>query len=305
MFTFPYETTPCAQYVLDDVRKQLQRAMIDGHLQPMTLDNGKVVPHVYQVPPAASDVPGFSQPIQVTAVGGKSFIACDPRAFVRQGLDGVMKVTSHAEYQVLRVRTLLTYSWSKGHAEELIGLSDLPLQAYSRWVSEAIVRRLGLSPAEQMQLTMLAAYFYLCQHVSGEPLSEREKTAWAARIARVTRVAADVVFRMLDEVPMMANVIDFTAACSSFVQSARLERFNAGLLYSMLGGSWFGANAKEIVAVAIEYPPTFLSLLYGSVVDRSFRNTGFTRLVEQMNRNNAHRLFQVALVSHMESLADD
>lgn len=304
MFSYPYETTPCAQYVLDDVRKALQRSMVEEALRPLEFAGGKTIPTVVMVTPSRSAIPVFSQPLHFTHFG-RELLAVDVRPFTREAIDGTLKIAAPAEFEFLKARTVLTYGWVNDGAETMAGMTDLPMLAFSRWISEAIVRRLGLSPAEQMQLSMLSAYYYLCLHRDNTPLSEREKTAWTARIARTTRVGAEAVFQMLDSVPVMGDVIDFTQQCATFVNTARLERFTAGLLYSMLGGSWFGANSKETAAVAIEHPPTFMAMLYAAVVDRSFRNAGFSRLVEQLNRNSAHKHYLTALVAYMESLADD
>lgn len=305
MYNTPYQTTPCAQYVLTDTLRHLQAAMINGELLPLTLENGKAVDGVFQVSPECKSVPAFSQPIQYTTVSGRQVLVCDPRAMVRMGLDRKLKVVATAEYQLLRTYTLLVQVWLSGKQDEIAALTDLPLQAYNRWVTEAIVRRLGLTPSDQMQLSILTAYFYLCQFTSAESLNERDRTGWAGKISRVTRVNVDTVMAMLESVPLMANVTDFTTQASQFVQTTRLERFNPGLLYSMLGGSWFGANAREFVAVAVEYPPALLAMLYSATIDRSYRNTGFTRLVEQLNRGGAHATYQKALGQLLGALSDE
>jgi hypothetical protein len=63
--------------------------------------------------------------------------------------------------------------------------------------------------------------------------------------------------------------------------SVRLKDFNAGVLFTLLGNTWFGANAKEMIAVATEHPPTWIAMLLSAFTERTFKNSQIAKILER------------------------
>jgi hypothetical protein len=68
-------------------------------------------------------------------------------------------------------------------------------------------------------------------------------------------------------------------------------------LFTVLGGTWFGANAKELVAVALEHPPTWISILLAAFTERSFRNSQLGKLAERGSNKKTGEDFVVAVLN--------
>ena len=85
--------------------------------------------------------------------------------------------------------------------------------------------------------------------------------------------------------------------------SPRLASLNAGFLVTAIGGVWFGANARENVAVSLEYPPLFITLVYKALMDRSYHSTMLSRFVEISNRRDAGKDFTRNLANFLEMTA--
>jgi hypothetical protein len=292
MFKFPYETTPCAAYNLADIRKALQHAMIEGQLSPAHTLKGNAVDGVLAVPPYVKSVPTFAHPVSFD-YHGKESLVIDTRAFVSQKMSGETRVTDPTSYQFLVLRGALTALWSSGSVSDLAQLGDFPVKVFSRLLAEGIVRRLGLTPGDQMRLMALAGYWHLCQYIDGAQIHQDTGIKLAGKVARATAISVEKVLEVMDLLaagdntyPVIGSIEAFIVAAKDVVQSSRMEMLNLGLIYGSVGGVWFGANAREIVAVALEYPPVFLAMMYMALNDRTFHAAMFTKLVEQSKRGD-------------------
>ncbi|MNN83385.1 hypothetical protein D3C81_2004180 [compost metagenome] len=90
----------------------------------------------------------------------------------------------------------------------------------------------------------------------------------------------------------MALLEDFIKGLQAhFSNNTRISQVNAGFLVMTLGRSWFGYGAQEIAAVAIEYPPAYLSLVEAAANAKVWRKTHLGKLVENLNQNRAAEAF--------------
>lgn len=291
MFTYPYETTPCADYALGNVIKGIRLALINDGLRPAQLLSGNAAGNVLVVTPLTPDVPPFSHPLEVDHHGTK-WVVFDGRGFTRMTREREVVVTARNEYDLTYLRAFLSSYWSSHSPSDLLALGNLPLTVYCRWVAEGIVRRMGLDPASQMVVTIIVGYFYLSLFREDEVLDESDLIKFAKQISSATAVPVDKCLEIADQLSPMRNIGDFVDNVIKVVNSTRLEKFSVGLLYSILMNSWFGiANHQEIVAVALEHPPTFLALVYTALKDRTYRNSGLARLVLQNDKGDKGRQF--------------
>lgn len=306
MFKNPYDTTPCDSHDVSKIRLALQHAVIEGQLQPARTVKGETVTGVMEVPPYVKTVPPFAHPLPIV-YSGKVLTVIDPRAFVTQKMSGETRIANPTEYQFLVLRGILAHLWIMGEEEGMTELGDLPIRVYSRLVSEALVRRLNLTPGDQLRLTVLAAYYHLCQYTAETSFDEHHIVRLAGRIGRATAISVDRVLEVLDALkdehdayPVLGPLDSFIRAIEVVVPSPRVSILNVALVYAAIGGVWFGAYAREIVAVSLEYPPTFLAMLYMAINDRTYHGAMFSKLVDQVQRNGAGEDFGKRLFKLVE-----
>lgn len=307
MFKTPYDTTACSSYVLKDIVSALQHAMVDGQLRAaQTLKNNTPIEGMYEVPSYVKSVPAFSHPVVFEHFGQKLFVV-DTRPFVRDGRDGEMKVTNASEYKFMVLRGLLTKAWVEGSADDFVAMGDLPVQAFIRLVSENIVRRFGLDPmSQQIAAVITGLYYYSLFIPAGDDFGGDQLLKVASKIARVTRIPVQRVLEILEADPdaPLTKINDLASYCQELrraVNSPRLNNFNPGLLISAVSGVWYGAAAREVVAVAMEYPPTFFAMVYSALTDRSYHGAYFSKLVAEIDRKGGGKEFQANLVSFLEA----
>ncbi|WJJ55200.1 virion structural protein [Xanthomonas phage RTH11] len=169
--------------------------------------------------------------------------------------------------------------------------NDISARVFIRLLSEALVRRLSLGPAEQQAIAAVCGLFYFSNFVQGEVDAE-EKERIAVAVSRITRISPQSVMRFYEgDVPQADSLDGFCNALRHVVQNPRLERVDAAFIITLMGGVWFGGQARMVVAVALEYPPVWLALIYQALTDRSFHGASLTKMVETENRGNAGAQF--------------
>jgi hypothetical protein len=300
MFKTPYHTTVCLQYHLAPIISGLRLAKIEGQTITAKTSSGKQYSGIQMLLPSVNTIAPFTQPLDVDGIW-----YIDARAFLTIDREDNIKVTAPNELDFLILRAILSKQWSDGDQQGLSIIQDFPLRIYTRFLSEALVRRLGLDPLEQMKLAVLSGFFYLSQFETDLKLNDRNKTSFAIRISRATSIGTDKVLSILDEMHNFGDELvgcsleDFCHDAKRVLTSIRANQINPGIIIASISGSWYGANSRETVAAALEYPPFFNALIYSALSDRSYHGSYFAKLVAQIDRNNNALGYQRALVDYI------
>lgn len=279
----PYDTMACTGFLMKKTTDALEEAFVLGHLTPSATD-----PRVLLVEggsPVVDQVPSFAHPLFINPrKEEQGYVVVDVRYFGRfDKLANRFVNRNVVEYDLAHNRAKLTRIWSTEYPTVLQNVSDIPMAIYASWVSEAVSRKFQLEPREQLLFSILAAYFYCCLFMEDQQLSEQERIKISGRIARTLRTSAQNVLEVIEGLNVISGVKQFCEVAPGAVGSIRLQMLNPGLLYTLLKGTWFGVNAPEIIATAVEHPPTWLSIVMASFKDRSFKNTSITKIAERVS----------------------
>lgn len=308
MFLTPYQTTACSATVgLPQIQSALQRAEVHDDLAPAVTLKGAVLEGVLLVPPYVKDIKPFSMPLEFDTPKGRR-VAIDVRGVTKMTGDRSFKVLAGGEYEGAMIRAALTNHWLDGAANDFRNFGDIAARVFIRLLSESIVRRLHLSPFEQQGVVVASGLFYYSNFIpTGEgPLADSEKERIAVAVARLTRINAQTVMDLMaGDVPRVVDLSSFCDALRYIVKSPRLQHVDAAVIMTLMGGLWFGGNAKQLMAVALEYPPIWFALVYQALNDRSFHGAGLTKMVEAENRGNSGAQFIRDVVSYLENTSDE
>lgn len=286
IFKTAYETTACSGFQIKRTAEAVKVANAHGHL------SHKDSPKCRQVEGGASvvdDIPAFAHPLLVGENEHGSYLVMDARPFGSwDRANGNFRVRNAIEYDIAVYRLKLNAVWLEQNPAVLRDLSTVPMDVYAAWISEAIARRFMLDPREQYLLAILAAFFYTCLFTEQTgKLDDREAMRAATAISRTTNSKAEDVLEVIEQLDVLSTASDFCTAAAIVTGSVRLKELNAGLLFSILGGTWFGTNAKEMVAVAVEHPPTWIAILVAAFNSRTFKNATITKIAEARNKRDA------------------
>lgn len=294
-----YDTTACHGYLINKTIDALLQAYHSGQL---AFDNA-----IYTVEGGASIVnaiPAFAHPIDFTKHDKHQHekiainIAVDVRQYGKKDeRQNVFVIRNDIEYKLAIHRGSLNRIWLAQSPSILRDISPVPMMIFSSWLSESLGKRYALDPREQLNIAILSAIFYSSQFTNDSELDEQSKLRVVGSVTKATKASAKDVLEIIDKVSVVHNTTDFCKHAYEISGSVRLKELNAGVLYSVLGGSWFGTNAKEMIAVAIEHPPTWLSILMSAYTERSYKNSQITKLLDRLSTKDSGKNYMQAILN--------
>lgn len=295
MITSPWNTTVLRQHKLESYLSELSIAMMDGHLHHA---GGRCT----YVSASSTKVPPFVMPITSKEYGTrkvthvKGGVVIDARSFSREDrVNGGTIIANQMQAELFFRMGDLTSLWVEDPTShiEFLRVGDLAANVYTRWIGQAIVSKLGLDMEAARDINIVAATFYAHKFYSAEEaLSEDGVGKISHMINRWTRFPLANIEAIVPTLPYMSHIEDFIQAIhSTFEHNARIKQINAGFLIMSLGNSWFGYGAREISAVAIEYPPVFLSLVEAACNTKVWKRTYLGQLVDRLNVSRAADTF--------------
>lgn len=273
-----YDTLVGSGYKLDKITYGIEKAIINGEY--VKDDNNENIFRLYSHD--LNDIPVFFHPLILEERDDRKIIL-DLRQYTRLDKasgDYQFRLTNESSFQVNR--GLLNALWVERDPFVLLNVSPLPMIIFSGWISENIARRYALDPRDQLNIAIFTAYYYYCLFSDNDKFDDEDKNRIISSISRNLRCSAQDVIEILDNVDYsIDNITDYCKELESISSNVRLKNFNPTVLFQLLGGSWFGSNAKELIAVSLEHPPTWIALVLSAYTERTYRNTILAKTAER------------------------
>lgn len=290
-----YDTTACNSFLMKKTIDSVVVAQSHGQLTNTPNLHVKMVEGGNSVSDA---IIAFAHPLEYSDFNKSIYLAIDVRGYGKfDPTQNIFRVRNEMEYKLALHRATLNQVWISDSPTILRDISQLPISIFASWISEAIAKRYALDPLEQLNLAILAAVFYNSQFSNGTELDEREKMRAVNSISRALRVSAQDILNVMDKVSVVSSVADFCSQAEEITGSVRLKEMNTGLLFAILGGTWFANNAKELVAVALEHPPTWLAILLAAFSERSFKNSVIAKITERNSYRDMGKSYMLATLN--------
>jgi hypothetical protein len=301
-----YDTLACRDFVISKITAGLQAAL---HIGFLPQQGSQSIRELQGGAAEVDHVPTFQHPFVL--VDGKpvpghppaTYVVIDVRPFGKWDKhQHQYAVRNKTEYGFMRLRGLLTQAWIENPAS-LNTLTGLPMKMYASWISEKVAQKFALDPREQGLLQVLAAFHYASLFTDEKHLSQSEIHRIATMIKTATGMEGQMILNVLERFQAPLHSIDeFCKVASEVTESIRLKDFNVGFLFDLLGGTFYVANQKEIIAVALEHPPTWIAMLAVAADDRSYKNTYITKLLERLDRRDKGMVLRRAVKVLVEQI---
>lgn len=222
-----------------------------------------------------------------------NWIALDLRPVVKLTPDKESyEIRNENEYNLAIQRFILSGMWAIDKQQPIYNLS-FPHFVFGSWLSENLTKKFGLDLNNQIQLRILALIYYSKLFTNEYTSDDFTKL--------VIRLKQDILLPKLVEeiynkVEKLDDLDDFTKACYTVTNNIRLKNLDSNVLVNILANNWIGLNGKELVILALEHPPTWVSLVYAALTQRSFNKTFISNVTEKLNKRGKGDDFLKALV---------
>lgn len=289
-----YETTVGS--VLDTKRivTAIKESMIKdslGHVSLNVRNEGGFKPvFVTGSTSSESDIPLFTHPITILNFQHNHFICSDLRLFVRKDtpLDMIEEfVKNRTEMNFVKSRTIVSLHWAAGGALKLRNNLQFAGVVYAAWLSESISKTYSLDFKDQTLISILSSMFYQSLFTEHSSFDEETRQKMAVHTIKATNAPSQLVFEVFDKVQKLSGIEDYCQAVSLVSENVRLRDFNLAMLLTIVKNSWYGLNAKEIISVALEHPPTWTAIVYTALSERTYKTSLIYRVAERFGKRGA------------------
>lgn len=304
-----YDTTVGSGMNLSSVVQSVKECLIKSYANPLGVKPQDDVRAYFIIgsDSCESNVPNFIHPVHLESVHKDKFICMDVRNFVRvnPSVESGFIVKNQTEFDLAKTRLVMNLLWLTQSKNYLRDLSFVPSAIFSSLISESLAKRFALDAKDQLTLAVLAnVYYQFLFKESGEEFTEEEKQKFTTVAIKATRAPANFVFQIIDKIETINSVEDFCTLCKNVLQNVRIENLNAGLLITILSNTWF-TSGKELVAVGLEHPPTWVSIVYAALNDKGYKNSVIAKIAERYFGNKGGNDFIKSFVAYYQSAIAD
>lgn len=295
-----YDTQACKFYNKNAVISEYNRARIldpssfSGRIEPKPVDEDweylfKFINYSHD------DIPQFNHPIilgdkidesRSNNVINAHQILVDARPHITKTDGGTYTLKSRTDFGSLITRSKLTYNWIMGERVDFLNCGGTHIKLFVNWLGSTIGRVRTLEPETQHTINKIIALYY----VNLFKLPDTDNEALGLVCSKKASVSMGMAF---EELLDLANQIQFNefrtldGLCKYLRElsgTTLLSVITVPVLFNYVANSWIGSTGKELSAIAVEHPPTFLSLLEASINDRTMGRTQMGKLVHSLTR---------------------
>lgn len=284
MISSPQETTACSFNDLSGIIKELEQYNLsnDNH----QLVNGQNVfglPLHGLVAGTGCRAKPFGYPIKVKFRGADAYVV-DLRPMTAASSMRDHKVTNHPDYELLILIGILTAIWDSPDRSMVANIAADLSPIYATWLSSTLSAAFNLQVDQRTEVSIIAAYFYWQQlGVEANP----DKIA--ARIAMDLKLDFDRVIEVIDTAGDMSDLNGLIAALKASSGGIRMDKIDVSTVWQVSAGVWTGALGRNIMEVALEFPPYIVALTTAALTEKGYRRSRFFDYVSLFDRRHEVR----------------
>jgi hypothetical protein len=304
-----YETSVGGMLVSKPIRTAILEMSI--RVMPNSLDvkyEGDVKPLFVTGTRMEEDhVPLFTHPITVFNANHGNWLATDLRLFVRKDapIDNLeASVKNLTEFNFAKSRGILNLIWVNGGVGRIKNSLQFASSVYSAWLSEIISKTYALDFGDKTTVSVIASFFYQTLFLDKDEYDEEDRMKMASHTITATKVPSERVLQIFDKIGKMSTIDDLCRYIVDITQNVRLKGFNVPMLLTLVKNSWYGTNAKEIISVSLEHPPTWAAIVYSALSERSYKNSTVYRIAEPLGKRGGSDEFLKNYVGMVKETKD-
>lgn len=188
-------------------------------------------------------------------------------------------VNAQRDFQSRTVFGTLHALWDQKHyhlfREDFKGAGEY----FVMFLTNVISLQYSLSPLEKANLSALVS-LYWCQLCDPDWYSYDENTK-SAKAVKFTTTPKNEIEVILSKNIIYGNIQELGESMVKAVDSVKLKDMDALGLYNITANKTFGYNMEEFLGASLEYPPAWVTIMYSSLTDKSFRNSFIARLAKR------------------------
>lgn len=249
-----------------------------------------------------NDVMLFNHPLLVK-VDNKDILVTDLRLYINNhdmNAEFNKRIKNLTEFTFCKNRAILNQFWVNGEIDNVKHASFFASMVFTNLLAETISKIYYLDYKDQIKLSIATSVFYQTLFLDVKELNELDKQRIATHTIKATSAPSELVFECIDKLPLMSNLDSYCDAVKELLENIRLKDFNLAMLLTIIRNSWYGTNAKELIAIALEHPPTWIAMVYAAITEKTYTNSSVSKIAERLSKRGQSEEF----IKNIKSLVD-
>lgn len=283
MFKHSFDTAGGSAVFPSELPGKLLIAKAEGKLDPVSQFKGLLA--LTQSTKETANIPFFRHPFAMDVQSEPlTFIDLRPyRNSLSQNAKGEVEFVNEGAAGILFRRAILEMNWEKGAMDGFFFNIDVPLAIFSKWIGGLLKSKLTLNDAVGEKVQALVAFYYYCLHTEKNQFDTRQRQVFTVKISRILNIPYQRLESWFEPLDYMANLEDLCVALAKYGNSLSLKRIDHRVIWGLVATSWFGgADVRELLTVSLEYPPTFIAMIYAACAgEKLYRKAFLSQLIEK------------------------
>lgn len=302
MISLPQETMIMTGKPHQKIIQELQKAIVLKQTKSLSGSNGLIHALV-----EGDTIPPFTLPIKLRDTHGDVKVCIDLRRSKREyRLDDLGEQYSPlplSDAKFLTDLAILVNVWSIS-PNAFSPIYNNACRVYASWIGFEISKRLTLSVQDQTRMIIYFAYFFLTRSLPTKTIHQNDFNFMVMMISRLFGFNQDEVNNVLMgfqyEIPQTLDAL--CKKIREMEENPKLKDFSTLLVMTMLFGGWISSiNPRELIGVAIEYPPLFIMMMYRGLNERGFKKARISDLSLRLLDTRNQQAFSLTLAHILKS----
>lgn len=246
-----------------------------------------------------SNIEIFTHPL-LLSYKDTEYLCTDIRLYVKQNTTPeniTQNIKNLTEYNFCKSRAVLNLIWLNDRPTMLRSLFGFAASVFTMWLSESISKVYNLDFNERSIIAAVTSIYYQSLFLEDSKFTEEQKQLLVKNASNFTNIPSNNLFSLIDRIEKLDNVNDYCEAISSLVDNIRLKDFNLAMLLTIIANSWYGNNAKEIISIAIEHPPTWIAIVFTALSDKTYKTSSISTFADKLSKRGASDEFMKNYIS--------
>lgn len=234
----------------------------------------------------------WEHPMIVDIVGHGQVVAVDLRPYVKVTEEQPINLDDHIRnkngYDFVMMLAILTARQLAGELSKHKRVYNNITAAFGVWVSSIVSPSLNLDLAEKLYVEVVAAYyanllFYQEDEVDDmlDAIKARViNTKFAIKLK--AKQVEDIINKLDARKPTMELLVEYIQVV---INEDKAKQIDLNIFSMAINNSWFGPGNNGTVMNGMEHIPTWMTLVYFNLVDRSYKRTRMATILNTRTKS--------------------
>ena len=248
----------------------------------------------YKGTESTDTVPPFVHPVLIENFRGMNYLVSDIRLFrtssnhYQSDRQFEEAVRNKSEFALMKTKSALSLIWLGDDPGQLRTQFSFAGGVYAAWLSNTIGRFYGLDLGDQTRISAISLYFYHLLFQNDTLLQDGALETAVVHTIKTTKMPAADIYALFEKMEPMEGIADYCKMVVKLSENIRLKGFDLQTLLTIIRNSWYGTNAKEMLQISLEHPPTWITIVYATLTERGFKSSPLYKTIDMMGkRGNA------------------